>query len=238
MNINEQYPHLIAPIAYRGELAIKNLPQGHGIEWGALYWPTPLPPVYKVTQCDFNDRAWHEKHYGDKMPGKQQSIGFVDVECVMPFTDLPFNFTDHDFFIANHVFEHYPKPVEFLCKIAEVLRPGGRVMLSVPDADKIFDKKRPSSTLADAIMSVEIPDEFIAYKRIEHRVLVDDKTTDIKAYAYALNFDDDPHLWVFRQTTFNEFLGDIVDHYQIPLTMIDCFYSTQFYEMIVILEKV
>lgn len=50
--------------------------------------------------------------------------------------------------LASHVIEHVANPVGWLIEIAEVLKPGGRLNLAVPEKTRTFDHLRTPSTAA------------------------------------------------------------------------------------------
>jgi len=56
-----------------------------------------------------------------------------------------------DYIFASHVFEHFPDVIGWLQDAAKVLRPGGRVLLFVPDRRFMFDLARPCTTLGQLI---------------------------------------------------------------------------------------
>lgn len=58
---------------------------------------------------------------------------------------------EFDLVIANHVFEHIPDPIAWLEEVDRVVRPGGSVLLSIPDRRYTFDYLRPVSTVADLV---------------------------------------------------------------------------------------
>jgi SAM-dependent methyltransferase len=54
-----------------------------------------------------------------------------------------------DYIVSSHNFEHLPNPVKFLQGCERVLKPGGHLVMAVPDARMSFDLFRPNTTLAD-----------------------------------------------------------------------------------------
>src|SRR5262249_17753701 len=59
--------------------------------------------------------------------------------------------TDYDFVIASHVIEHVPNVLGWFEGIFEVLRPGGRFNLAIPDRRFTFDIRRKPSTLGEMV---------------------------------------------------------------------------------------
>lgn len=56
-----------------------------------------------------------------------------------------------DFVIASHVLEHLANPIAMLVDCFRVLRPGGLVVLLVPDRHKTFDRERSPTPLAHLV---------------------------------------------------------------------------------------
>jgi SAM-dependent methyltransferase len=52
-----------------------------------------------------------------------------------------------DFVVANHVLEHVEDPIDALEHQLRVLRPGGVLYLTLPDARHSFDAARPRTTV-------------------------------------------------------------------------------------------
>ena len=58
-----------------------------------------------------------------------------------------------DAFIASHVIEHTTDVVGFLLSAQSLVRPGGAIILAVPDKRKCFDWFRPLSSTGDALVA-------------------------------------------------------------------------------------
>jgi hypothetical protein len=233
---------LIEALTNRGHWAGKELPTGYGIELGALYWPTPLGPEHFVSYTDFRAKEKSREHYAGKEPPLNQSPGMVDVD--IQWNDvLETRFSEKDqlsFFIANHVFEHLPNPAAFLVTVSQIIKRGGVLMLTIPDAEKIYDKSRPRCTLADLI--VASVDSSLHHSKILEYLVHVEKVTEPVALSAAkhkiLETVDDPHLWTFDQTTFVPLLGDIFDHFKLPFRVKKSCYNAPFEEIIAFIEKI
>jgi SAM-dependent methyltransferase len=132
----------------REDLARRYL-SGSGIEIGALGFPLRVPPGVAVRYVDhlpreeliaFNRRSFELAHID------AQAIPPVDV--VDDGGTLP-TFADAslDFVIANHVLEHIEDPVDALANWLRVLRGGGVLFLSLPDARRTYDAPRERTSV-------------------------------------------------------------------------------------------
>ena len=118
---------------------------GTGLEIGALHKPTPLPEGVSVAYVDYKTRAENEKAYPELADetivethhvGDGFSLDFIGEES-------------QDFVIANHALEHSPDPWGTLETWWAKLRQGGVLYITVPAADKCFDRGRPISGLRE-----------------------------------------------------------------------------------------
>ena len=80
----------------------------------------------------------------------------VEVDVVLGEASLldtlsPLKGDGFDFAIASHVIEHVPDMITFLSDLAALLKPGGRLLLVVPDKRYTFDLLRDLSRTADLI---------------------------------------------------------------------------------------
>lgn len=132
----------------REDLARRYL-RGSGIEIGAFTWPLRVPPGVCVQYVDQLSRAGLLRAYGDGL----DSMG-LDAASV-PETDVIDDAArlstlangSVDFVIANHVLEHIEDPIAALQHFLRVIRPGGTLLLTLPDARHTFDAPRPRTTV-------------------------------------------------------------------------------------------
>lgn len=73
-------------------------------------------------------------------------VADVNVERLGAFADA-----SQDFVIASHVVEHLADPIGFLADVHRVLRPGGMVLLFLPDRRRTADRFRPPTPLEHLI---------------------------------------------------------------------------------------
>jgi predicted SAM-dependent methyltransferase len=126
---------------------------GDGIEIGALTLPLRVPAGVRVRYIDRMSRAALLRHDGPRLidsgldPASIPDIDVVDrAETLASFADQSL-----DFVIANHVLEHVEDPIGALENLLRVIRPGGVLFLTLPDARHTFDARRSRTTTAHLI---------------------------------------------------------------------------------------
>jgi SAM-dependent methyltransferase len=120
---------------------------GSGLELGPGHCPLPLPlPGVTVRYVD----RWHPDENRTLFPELASEQGF-------PVPDIVANFdvdrlsaipdSSEDFVICSHVLEHLAEPIGFLDEIHRVLRPGGVVLILLPDRRRTWDRDREPTSL-------------------------------------------------------------------------------------------
>jgi predicted SAM-dependent methyltransferase len=158
----------------------------------------------------------------DRIP----EIDFVTAQLrAESFGDMRF-----DYVIASHVIEHVPDMLGWLRELLRVLKPGGRIVLAVPDRRYTFDLIRPETTLGQVLeahllgrsrpsfgqvydgFSMAVKADTIAcWKGEINTALLERYYTRDFALTLALDTHErdghhDCHCWVF---TYESFLGII-----------------------------
>src|ERR1700761_1923497 len=82
---------------------------------------------------------------------RQQCGETLPIDIMAPGDDLPLADHSVDFVISSHVMEHFPDPIKALKEWHRVVRPGGYIYVIAPHKERIFDKDRPRTTLAELI---------------------------------------------------------------------------------------
>lgn len=126
--------------ATRDDLAFRYL-RGEGIEIGALYSPLRMPPGARVTYVDHADENELRRVYPEH--------DWVMAPDVIDEGERLGKFADEslDFVVANHMLEHVEDPIEALHHFLRVLRPGGILFLTLPDARFTFDEWRERTSV-------------------------------------------------------------------------------------------
>jgi hypothetical protein len=130
---------------------------GRGIELGPghMAFPTVMPGA-TVRYLD----AWHPDDNGDRFPElrAQSEAAFVEPDIVCDFNAeglAPVADASQDFVVASHVLEHLANPLRMLDEMHRVVRPGGTVLILLPDRHVTFDKDRPPTPLAHLVDEYE-----------------------------------------------------------------------------------
>ena len=132
----------------REDLARRYL-SGDGIEIGVLTAPLRTPPGVRVR---YVDRLSRDELISQEGPSLQSTgvnpetivaVDFVeDAERLVGIADRSV-----DFAIALHVLEHLEDPIEALTNLVRVVRPGGRLLIALPEPRLTFDRHRERTTV-------------------------------------------------------------------------------------------
>ncbi len=206
-----------------------------GVEFGPLDCPIVAKSDGHILYIDYTTAEELRARHGHR-PGKDPAA-IVEVDRVWDETlprvlrdDLPL-----DYAVASHVIEHVPDLVGWLGEVAQVLRPGGRLCLAVPDKRYTFDRRREPSDLASAMSAhlqglrkpsprqvfdhhykvVQLPLREAWQGRIDPAGL-----SRIHDFGYALSQAQkardgayvDCHCWVFTPFSFLELMAELAGH--------------------------
>lgn len=136
----------------REDLARRYL-HGEGIEIGALTSPLRVPPGVIVHHVDRMSRADLIEQEGPALVAAgNDPTNIPEISAIDDAAHLS-SFADQtlDFVIANHVLEHLEDPIGALINMLRVIRPGGVLLLTLPDPRYTFDARRPITTVEHAL---------------------------------------------------------------------------------------
>lgn len=128
---------------------------GLGLEVGAGASPSALPLDCRVW---YADRLTAGGLVDELYPGQlREDLVVPDLETDLQSLD---GIADEalDFIVACHVVEHVASPLTALANCYRRLRPGGRLLLVVPDRDRTFDRDRELTPLSHLVADHERPD--------------------------------------------------------------------------------
>lgn len=130
-------------------------PNGFGLEIGPLCSPlAPKREGFRVEILDHTDTAGLREKYRTDPNVDVSLIEEVDhVWDGRPLTEVIGARARYDWIVASHVIEHTPDPIGWMLECAELLRPGGRLVLAVPDSRRCFDALRPTSSVGQLLQA-------------------------------------------------------------------------------------
>jgi SAM-dependent methyltransferase len=150
---DRRVPPLHSTISMR-EIAVSQL-KGTGIEVGAGTNPMPLPLHSQVRYVDLYDIEDLKREAYDG----QASNDFVVPEIKAQFENLSIiPDSSLDFVVACHVIEHTRDPIGTIAGAWRKLRPGGSIVLVVPEMTRTFDRDRALTPLAHLVEDYRDPD--------------------------------------------------------------------------------
>ena len=136
----------------RREFLLKtvNVAELKGLEIG----PLNEPLVTKDDMQSVGEIFYLDHLPTDELQAKYEDDVSVDVNKIVP-VDFVCRDGDlvkatagnkFDYVIASHVIEHAPNLLQFLQDIEKIIKPGGRLILIIPDKRFTFDLNRPITT--------------------------------------------------------------------------------------------
>lgn len=178
--------------------------RGRGIEIGALDAPFPVPAGVEVTYVDRLTREECLRHY----PELPRPEAVLAPDLIAPAENLaPLGDGSQDFVIASHLLEHMGDPIGALKEWYRVLRPGGHLVLVLPDKRRTFDAPRERTSLRHLVLDHRQPPDhperrrrdFAAYrewvqlaKRLRTPAQVDFWARLLQRAGYSIHF----HCWI------------------------------------------
>ncbi|WP_316810413.1 methyltransferase domain-containing protein [Pedobacter heparinus] len=131
-----------------------------GLEIGGPsdFFKTELLPVYEwakeIDGCNFsNNTIWEgeidtsQYRYFPNKSGKQYIMEGSDLSIIED--------AQYDFLLSSHNLEHIANPLKALKEWIRVIKPGGFILLILPDKRYTFDHKRPDTTFSHLISDFE-----------------------------------------------------------------------------------
>jgi len=129
--------------------------QGRGLEIGAGYNPlVPRSEGFDVEVADHLDAAGLRAKYADSAHADAGRIEEVDyVLDTGSLTETIGRQPRYDYIVASHVIEHTPDMLGFLKDCEALLRPGGILLLAIPDKRHCFDVFQSLSSTGSIIQA-------------------------------------------------------------------------------------
>lgn len=120
---------------------------GDGLEIGALGSPMWVSRRARVRYVDRRDVDGLIEQYPDTPREVLVPVDIVDDGQTL--STVPSS--SADFIIANHFIEHTEDPLTTLTNLSRVLRPGGSLIMAVPNRHKTFDRSRPPTSVEHVV---------------------------------------------------------------------------------------
>lgn len=120
---------------------------GQGLELGPGHNPMPLP--FAGTSVRYVDR-WEPEASRELFPELGETAPFAEPDIVANLDEEGLRAIPdgtQDFVIASHVLEHVAEPIGMLAEVHRVLKPGGTVLVLLPDRRRTFDAGRQPTSL-------------------------------------------------------------------------------------------
>lgn len=202
------------------------------LEIGALDSPTyRREHGYQVRYADYASRE-ELSQKGERNP-RYALDRIVDVDYVVNGVDYSEVIHDRfDLIVANHVIEHVPDTITWLHGLGRLLRPGGRVFLSVPDKRFTFDIVRRETNCMDLLRNhierrtrpglLDLLDHFWNHKKVNakdvatgrhHELIKQMRFSPRDALANAARMAElpyaDVHCHVFTEASFRQLMLEL-----------------------------
>ncbi|WP_162888100.1 methyltransferase domain-containing protein [Sphingomonas mesophila] len=127
---------------YQRSLLAQKYCRGHGAEIGALMQPILVPRGSKTSYIDRVPASYWKSQ--PDYPG----TAIIDPDILDDGATLATIDDDSfDYLIAAHVLEHIDDPVSALKNWIRVVRPGGHILIAVPDKRFCGEEQRPTTTV-------------------------------------------------------------------------------------------
>lgn len=203
-------------IQNRNSLIREVIVSGTGLEIGALHNPTPLNEEVRVLYVDYLPLDGLQDRYRE-IPGtiiKMPDI--VDDGETLTKVDR----TDLDFIIANHFIEHCQNPILAIRNMLSKLRPGGFLVLAVPDKRFTFDAGREITDFEHLSRDYEQGPEwshrghYEDFARATHQL--NGRTVE-EQFEHYYNSVADIHFHVWDHGAFFDFVHMLNQRYSFPI---------------------
>jgi septum formation protein len=178
---------------------------GTGIEFGAVTSPMPVPLGCWV---NFADSVTEEQLLDSVYAKLGTDIVQLDLVCdIQTMTPVPDS--SMDFVLACHVLEHVPNPLGALSAAFRKLKPGGFLVLVLPEMTRTFDRRREPTSISHVREDFEDPNP---YRDLIHYVEWYTKAKPVEldsVYSKVLEgfaSRSDIHYHAWTHDTFGEFI--------------------------------
>jgi SAM-dependent methyltransferase len=189
---------------YQRSLIVQKYCRGHGAEIGALQQPMLVPRGSQTTYIDLQPAS-----YWRSLPGND-SVDIVEPDVIDDGATLK-TVPDEafDYLIAAHVLEHVEDPISALKTWVRVTKPGGHIIIAVPDKRFCGEEMRPTTSVEHMIRDHEEGPHVSAEEHYR------DFGSNLKGYSgdrleqYVREAEPMIHFHTFTLTTFVQLLASV-----------------------------
>ena len=186
-----------------------NFLKGAGLEIGAFHQPATIPKHCTIEYCDAHSKEeasqlFPELHIDDLVT--------VDYICDLDKQGLSiFEAERFDFVIFNHVIEHIANPIKVIAELFRIIKVGGHIVISAPDKDFTFDKKRTLTSFQHLRTEYEnnidfVTDEhYIDFLKAAHPGVFKQNASNLPIHINNVRKRRE-HAHVWDSKTFDEFI--------------------------------
>lgn len=135
-----------------------------GLEIGGpspIFSANGLVPVYtfadRVDNTNFSSQTIWEGSIqaGNTFSiGRGKKVGKQYIAEATDLKDLPSNY--YDFVLSSHMLEHSANPIKALREWMRVIKPSGLLLVVLPDKERTFDHRRPTTSLSHMIEDFDV----------------------------------------------------------------------------------
>ncbi|HTE27556.1 hypothetical protein [Flavitalea sp.] len=169
--VNDEFEG-IEQVCNREAIAKKYI-RGEGIEIGALHKPLAIDTrMAKVRYLDYKTMEENRKRYPELAKEDIVETAIIDDGFILSSL-LP---DSVDFVIANHALEHSPDPYGTLEIWLSRLKIGGVIYVTVPIAEKCYDKGRPLTSMA------HLANDHYAFMNLDKDAILETTASHLKEF--------------------------------------------------------
>ena len=221
-----------------------DLLKGNGLEIGALhnkFLKDDSNDILHIEYLDVVDSFEAGKNFKEIDPSSIKSPKYVADASKVSVKEITGN--EYDFIICNHVIEHVANPVRFLDSLFSGIKRGGLLVLSAPDKDYTFDKKRTSSSYNSLLAAYYLEKDsscdarYIDFLEGVHPEVFENKERFLEAFVHVKSRFE--HVFVWRSDEFREQLLMILKLLNISYSIeLESLGSDNKYEYFVVIKKI
>jgi SAM-dependent methyltransferase len=214
---------------------------GRGIEIGAQFLPT-IAPDHPHARVEYLDRLSSEelsRRYGMPLESLVPVSHIADASNLSLFRD-----SELDFLIAHHVLEHFDDPIGGMLEWLRVLRPGGRLFITLPNRlGNEYDFERPLIDIAHLKADHTDPAHRVAGNLLHYQDFVRYCEVPPEDWRFEprvknlMEIDERIHFHVFEIGLLSQLLQETEKLANLRLGVVDQFFLPGCYELSLVLEK-